>query len=108
MLPAPNRIRTAEDFKKVIKRGVKVITPGAIIYILQEENSEFAAGFIVSKMVGNAVQRNRVKRKFRAIARNYFKDDIKLVVRARPKAKKFNYHELEVQFLKAVNDVKVS
>lgn len=120
MLPAQQRIRTAEGFSTIIKNGVKVVQPGAIVYLcphtsnatvaMQSSGSDIAldsfapsadgyqpaAGFIVSKAIGNAVQRNKVKRRFRACLQEKFRVDssFDVVVRARPRAAQCSYDEL--------------
>ena len=42
-----------------------------LIYIENEENQELAVGITVSKKVGNAVVRNRVRRRLKAILQDY-------------------------------------
>ncbi|MFT4147965.1 MAG: ribonuclease P protein component [Micrococcaceae bacterium] len=102
MLPAPLRIRTSQEFAQVISNGVKVVEPGAIIYVCSEKEQPQAAGFIVSKAIGNAVQRNRVKRKFRAIVAENLAENQRVVIRARPLARKFSFQDLQQQYLHAI------
>ncbi len=55
------------DFQSVMRRGVKSGRATVIVYIKQTGAAECIAGFAVSKAVGGAVIRNRVKRRLRAI-----------------------------------------
>lgn len=70
MLPRPNRITHGADFREVVRRGRRRGTPNAVYYRLDRaEPAPLRLGFIVSRAVGNAVARNRVRRRLRAIGR---------------------------------------
>ena len=75
-----------------------VVNPG--VNIDKPTNSEARMGLAVSKAVGHAVTRNLVKRRLRAIAREYesllpaYTD---VVIRAKPSAATANFADLEQQ-----------
>lgn len=70
MLARENRLTTATDFKVAMKTGRKQSSAHLVIYTKRVETSVPARfGFLVSKLVGNAVHRNLVKRRLREIAR---------------------------------------
>jgi len=50
----------------VMRRGVRSTHAFGVVSAVPAERSQF--GFVVSKAVGNAVERNRAKRKLRAAA----------------------------------------
>lgn len=69
MLPGRNRIHQGDDFRRVFRTGRKSGTKHLVIHFLPTADESHAprVGFVVSRAVGNAVTRNRVKRRLRAI-----------------------------------------
>lgn len=67
MLPKHLRLRQRRDFGRVYRRGKSVACPGFVLYKKQGNGRLTRFGFSVSKKVGNAVVRNRIKRRFRAV-----------------------------------------
>lgn len=66
------RLMKRADFLKVAAGRKKWVTPGVIVQARKnpenDQNQAIRLGFTVSKKVGNAVQRNRAKRRLRAAA----------------------------------------
>lgn len=82
------RVKTEQDFQKVFKQGESCANRKFVVYRLAKPGqAHFRVGLSVGKKVGNAVERNRVKRLLRA---NLFelKDgidpEIDFIVIARP------------------------
>jgi len=69
MLPKPLRLCSRRDFKRVYQRGQMVVLPTLALYWRKNGEKSPRIGFSVSKKLGGAVQRNRVKRRCRAAAR---------------------------------------
>ncbi len=63
-------LKKRADFLKAA-RGRKIVTPGYILQIRDRKDNDTAVrvGFTCSKKVGNAVARNRAKRRLREVAR---------------------------------------
>ena len=90
MLSAPNRLRASADFTDAISHGVRVGRPTLVVHARRCESGDTMVGFVVSRAVGGAVVRNRVKRRLRALARPLAMRDggpkCHVVVRALPAA----------------------
>jgi ribonuclease P protein component len=91
MLPAATRMRRSADFAAATRRGSRAGRPLMSGHLLVEPASGRPAlvGFVVSKAVGSAVVRNRVKRRLRHLARGHLQalpGGSLLVVRASPRA----------------------
>ena len=59
------------DFRTIVRRGRRTPSASALIYRVERAPSDPARfGFIVAKTVGNAVERNLVRRRLRAVSRS--------------------------------------
>lgn len=69
MLPRDRRLRKAADFQAVFSSRVRAATPSVVVHVSRSASAvppgTTRVGFVVSKKVGNAVNRNRVKRRLR-------------------------------------------
>ncbi len=68
MLPRARRLRRSADFAATLRQGARAGTPSVVVHVAIHDNDppeEARVGFVVSKAVGNAVVRNRVKRRLR-------------------------------------------
>lgn len=62
----------AEDFRLVVRRGRRSVTPVAVYYRLERGAQDpLRFGIIVARSVGNAVDRNLVRRRYRALGRQF-------------------------------------
>ena len=88
MLPAPYRMHNADDFRHTVRRGVRAARPTLVVHAANAAGGT-RVGFVVSKAVGDAVRRNRVKRRLRHLAAARLRDTpagTQLVIRALPVA----------------------
>lgn len=89
MLPARSRLTSSDDFRACVRRGVRVGRETLVVHALRIPSPPSRAGFVVSKAVGNAVTRNRVKRRLRHLAAASLHESpvpVDVVVRALPPA----------------------
>jgi len=71
VLAKANRVVLADDFRAAVRRGRRVSTPSAVYHRLATDPAHpLRFGVIVSKAVGNAVDRNLVRRRLRALGRS--------------------------------------
>lgn len=66
------RLKTRAEFLRVAAAGRKWAAPGLVLQAAarkgHEEDSPMRVGFTATKKTGNAVARNRIKRRLRAVA----------------------------------------
>jgi ribonuclease P protein component len=85
-------MRRSADFARAVRGGNRARCALLTGYLLVREDGEAQAplvGFVVSKAVGNAVVRNKVRRRLRSVTRGYLPalpGGSLLVVRAHPRA----------------------
>lgn len=69
MLARANRITVGDDYRNVVRRGVRSTGPHTVSYVRRTgTDTPPRFGFIVAKTVGKAVTRNTVRRRLKAIA----------------------------------------
>ena len=91
MLPAAARMRRRAEFTQAVRGGGRAAGPLLTGHLLVRAGRDDPArvGFVVSRAVGPAVVRNRVRRRLRHLARGYLPSlpgGSLLVVRANPRA----------------------
>lgn len=68
--PAWGRLKRRPEFLRVAARGRRVAAPGLVLQALARgDRAPARLGFTVTKKVGKAVVRNRIRRRLRAAAR---------------------------------------
>ena len=95
-VPAAGRLTKRAEFLRVAGHGRRAPAPGLVLQVLAREDAEPARlGFTVTKKVGNAVVRNRTKRRLRAAARAVLADalvtgvDLVLIGRGETRGRRF-------------------
>lgn len=69
MLKTENRLKKNKDFKVVYKKGKSFANRDFVIYRKNNNLEKARIGFSVSKKVGRAWKRNKIKRRLREILR---------------------------------------
>lgn len=82
------RLQKNRDFQKVYEKGRFFVHPSLVLYLLRHPGiNNGRIGFAAGKKIGNAVQRNRVRRQLKEVVRlygrlDYFSDcDIIVMIR---------------------------
>ena len=83
-------MRRSEDFRRTVRGGVRVGRPTLVLHAAAASHSDSVlVGFVVGRSVGNAVTRNRVRRRLRHLAAAELPgtpNHVSVVVRALPRA----------------------
>ena len=91
MLSSAHRLTDGASFREAVRTGRRSGSRTVVVHLATEPSPGRPArvGFVVSKAVGNAVTRNRVKRRLRHLAREHVSSlpgSAVLVIRALPAA----------------------
>ncbi len=100
-LSSSERLRHRQEFERVFQRGTKQVSSAFVWYLLPTSGPHSRLGMAVSKRVGNAVVRNRIKRYTREFFRRHkmqFDPPCDIVVVARRQAADLEYAESVQQF----------
>lgn len=106
--PRQRRIRRRADFLACYEHGQKYHSAHFILYALKKGKNTGGCGVTVSRKVGNAVTRNRIKRIlrefFRINAQNF--PALHLVAVAKKNATELNYTETEAELMPVIQKVR--
>ncbi len=98
MLPKQFRLTRSKDFTRIRRLGRSSGNRLVVLYVLSQRSDETRVGFSVSKRVGKAVVRNRVKRCMREAVRRQvpiLRNGQDLVFIARPGSSGATYQQIE-------------
>ncbi|MGB9856880.1 MAG: ribonuclease P protein component [Dictyoglomaceae bacterium] len=108
--PSYERLKKKEDFKRILREG-KIYTLSPLIVYIRRGSPQRKIGISVSKKVGSAVVRNRLKRLVREVYRlnrPYLVDDVEMLVIIKPGDKVIdNFWEMEKVLKKIWQDAKI-
>ncbi|TQR20019.1 ribonuclease P protein component [Psychrobacillus vulpis] len=90
------RVKKNEEFQAIFKNGKSFANRQFVVYCLENEQAYFRVGLSVSKKVGNAVVRNRIKRYIRQTfleLTDQIYPNMDYIIIARNPAAKLDFHE---------------
>lgn len=96
--PREERLTRRSEYLHVYEHGRKRVGKAFICYTARQAGPNRKVGFSVSRKVGTAVVRNRIKRYLREIYRTHrahVAEGTHIVVVARPPSATLGYHECE-------------
>ena len=112
MLPAAHRLLDSDAFRLTVRSGRRSGSGTLVVHLdLREPGQPVRVGFVVSKAVGNAVVRNRVKRRLRHLTREHLPalaglpGSAVLVVRALPASASATSAELDADLRRCLTRV---
>ncbi|WP_258066255.1 ribonuclease P protein component [Pseudoclavibacter sp. RFBA6] len=99
LLPYANRVTKGDDYQAIVRRGVRVGARGITVSVREREQHDTPTrfGFIVSKRVGVAVVRNRIRRRLKAVSRELLPEigpGFDIVYRVHPEAAELGFDDL--------------
>ena len=93
------RLKRPEDFRRVYTNGTSYVHRLMVLYVLPSGKDPSRIGLVVSKKIGKAVVRNKVKRRLRVITDSArVPGGFDLVVVARGRAREVNFWTLHGAF----------
>lgn len=102
-------VKKQYDFDRIIKTGKMRKNKSYVIYYEKNDLPYDRFGISVGKKIGNAVNRNKHKRKLRAIIDNYKKlyvNNRDYIIILRGSAKDREYNELNQDFLVIMDNIR--
>jgi ribonuclease P protein component len=114
VLPSEHRLTDGASFRQTVRAGRRAGSRTVVVHLASGVGAAVGApgpriGFVVSKAVGNAVVRNRVKRRLRHLAREHVSSlpgSAALVVRALPASADATYAELSADLTRCLARVR--
>ncbi len=107
-----NVVKENRDFAKIINNGQNYWNECFSLYIYNNECNNYRFGISVSKKIGNAVTRNKIKRQVRNIIdkyKNIYQNDKDYIIIIRKKYINFNFQEIcnkYIDLINRTNDIK--
>jgi ribonuclease P protein component len=103
----PQRLKRRAEFLRVAAKGRKAPMPGLVLQALpREDDAPARLGFTVTKKVGNAVVRNRTRRRLKEAARLLLADQpvtgVDLVLIGRDGTRKRDFRALQADIARAL------
>ena len=100
-------MRRSAEFSATVSRGVRAVQPDVVVHAFHDaaDSTGPRIGLVVSKAVGNAVQRHRVARRLRHVAFSVLPGldpGDRVVIRARPGSGDAPSSRLEQQLCRAI------
>ena len=95
-------ISRSKDFDRVFRQGRSVSSRELVLYVLRNKRHEMRVAFCVSKKLGGAVVRNRLRRRLREVYRlncNKLDGECDLILLARMATLKADFAQLTQSFL---------
>ncbi len=92
-------LKKDSEFRRVYDKGKTTASSYLVLFWLENGSDKNRYGFTVSKKVGTAVTRNKIKRRLKEIVRRWLSHLLKpgfdMVIIARPWVKSLNFYEIK-------------
>ncbi len=98
-------LKKKRDFSRVFNNGDTYVETHLVLHVLEHRVNRTRYGFTVSRKIGNAVQRNRIKRRLKEIVRRHsakIKDGFDVVIVARKRSLNTSSFKLEKSLITVI------
>lgn len=106
MLAQANRVTSGADYRLAVRRGRRFVSGHTVAYVRGGTGlADARFGFIVAKNIGNAVRRNRVRRRLKAACSELVttaRPGTDIVIRALPGSFEASWDTLRSEVVQAV------
>ena len=106
------RLKRREQFQTLSKEGRKQVCPAFVILSKENQTNQVEIGFTASKKIGNAVKRNKAKRRLKALVDKTMRlnekfgcSGMEMVLIARYKVVDRPFNEMEQELRKALQEL---
>ena len=101
-------VKENHEFRRIYRKGRSAVSPYLVVYCQKNREGRSRLGVTVSKKLGHAVVRNRVRRRFRELYRLHKGDMLPgydIIMVARVRAAELPYGKLEKQYLRCLSEL---
>ena len=103
-----NILKNSRDFDRIIKGNKPYKFIDYIIYIERNTNDIYKFGLSVGKKIGNAVNRNKIKRQLKSIIdKKDYQNNFNCIIIVGKGIKEKNFEEREKNLLVALNNLNI-
>ncbi len=105
MLKKINRLKKRYQFNYVYRAGEHFSGKTVVLYATPSKTKSIKVGFAVTKKIGHAVVRNKVRRRLREIVQKYLpnlKQNYNIIIVARENILDFSFSQIENDFVKLI------
>lgn len=110
-MQAKHRLKKRNEFRLVFQKGRPYANRQFVLYVYKRKtDGPFRVGISVSRKVGNAVTRNRIKRVIKEVVRHWapmIKPQVDIVIIVRRQAAEMDYHQVKQSLRHLFNKVKL-
>ncbi len=104
-----NILKSNDDYNRIIKAYKPFRYKDYIIYIERKNEGPYNFGFSVGKKIGNAVTRNKYKRRLKSIVdKKYYQNNFNCIIIVGKGILDRTYEEMEQNLFKALELVKLT
>lgn len=104
------RIRESKHYNNIYQNGKKYLGKCLIVFVLKNDVGINRFGIVTSKKIGNAIVRNKAKRRVMALVNEYrlkLAQGYDFVLVSRPLINKVEYSQIEKDFISVMRKIGV-